>query len=216
MMMDRLERMEASRGPIGGSSVPTGTVPGIVPPQFTQESTDGPMDNGGPFESKPRHILPLKQKYNDTERSLFPQFRAKLEAKLQVDGRAIGGTFEQVWFGFSSLDGSAASRILPWMEFYKGTTTFTVDEFFNQMDTAFGDPRKIDKAVGQLSRIRQGSDSFRVFLSEFDRVLLEARGWGWDDIVKKGLLRKALSRKLLDQMISVEESVSYDGYCTQL
>ena len=102
------------------------------------------------------------------------------------------------------------------MEFYKGTMTFTVDEFFNQMDTAFGDPRKIDKAVGQLSRIRQGSDSFRVFLSEFDRVLLEARGWGWDDIVKKGLLRKALSRKLLDQMILVEESVSYDGYCTQL
>jgi hypothetical protein len=165
---------------------------------------------------KPRHVLPLKQKFDDSDRLLYPQFRAKLEAKLRVDGRAIGGPFEQIWFGFSSLDGSAATRMLPWMEVYKDSIQFTPDEFFKQMDIAFGDPRRVDKAVGQLSRIRQGSDPFRVFLSEFDRTLLEARGWAWDDIVKKGLLRKALSRKLLDRMVSVEESETYEGYCTQL
>ena len=53
-------------------------------------------------------------------------------------------------------------------------------------------------------------------MSTFDKLLLEACGWNWENLVKKSLLKRGLLRKLIDWMVFIEESASYTGYCTQL
>lgn len=166
------------------------------------------------FERK--HKLGKVQPYDGSDRSLFPQFRTKLEMKLEIDGPIIGSAYDQLWFAFGCLEGAAAARLHPWMVVTKDTASFTKDGFFAQLESAFGDPRLVEKAVEELHRTRQGKTEFRTFLAQFEQKLLEARGFGWEDVVKKGLLRRALSREMMDRMVVVEESSSYDGYCAQL
>jgi hypothetical protein len=147
---------------------------------------------------------------------LFPQFLGKLEAKLEIDTLAIGEEKDRVWYGFSRLEGKAAARIFPWMSTYKDTADLTLGKFFQQLKTAFQDPALKDKALTKLNTLRQGNRSFNEFLSELDRLLLEAGGHGWDDDVKKGYLRAAVNQALRDKLITIEERPTYDAYCLQV
>ena len=81
------------------------------------------------------------------------------------------------------------------------------------MDLAFADPQKEAKAVSKINKIKQGSRPFREFLQEFEQTLLEAKGWAWDDMIKKGLLKAALSGELTDRLIGREEPTDYASYC---
>ncbi len=55
---------------------------------------------------------------------------------------------------FRRLAGTAAGRIHPWIKVYKETDQFTVRNFFQQMEIAFGDPRRREKALERLNEIR--------------------------------------------------------------
>jgi hypothetical protein len=67
-----------------------------------------------PVESRrPHPKLPDPEPYDGTKRSLYPQFRSKLRAKLQVDALLIGNDYDQMWYAFSRLSGEAAAQILP-------------------------------------------------------------------------------------------------------
>jgi hypothetical protein len=91
---------------------------------------------------------------------------------------------------------------------------FTVEGLLGQMRTAFSDPRRCQKALGQLNRTKQRSQPLNEFLNEFNRLILEAEGWGWSDVIKKGYLKAALSTKLLTATVGIEEKESYDDYCS--
>ncbi|TQS34028.1 hypothetical protein Golomagni_05607 [Golovinomyces magnicellulatus] len=84
------------------------------------------------------------------------------------------------------------------------------------MDKAFGDSDKITKAINKLNTIKQGNREFREFLQDFEQTILEAQGWGWDDQIKKGYLRTALSRELSDRLVSQDEPVGYEDFVSQL
>ena len=84
------------------------------------------------------------------------------------------------------------------------------------MKTAFSDPRRRQKAMAKLNRTKQGTHSLDDFLNKFDRLLLEAEGWGWDDVIKKGYLKAAISVKLVEAMVGSREESSYEDYCAQL
>lgn len=163
--------------------------------------------------SKPKHSRRHPDPYTHEDEAAYPQFRGGLEAKLRIDARAIGQEEEQVWYAVDCLKGLAAKRIYPWVEFAKDTDQFTVYELFKQMDLAFADPQKESKAVTRINKIKQGSRSFREFLQDFEQTLLEAKGWGWADSIKKGLLKAALSGELTDRLIGREEPADYPSYC---
>src|SRR5882762_1041817 len=55
-----------------------------------------------------------------------------------------------------------------------------------------------------------------VLLTEFDRLLLEAGGYGWDDTVKKGYLHAAINNELRERLITMDEAESYVDYCGQV
>jgi hypothetical protein len=148
--------------------------------------------------------------------AIYPQFEGLLRAKLEIDGEAIGGERERVWYGFGRLAGEAAGRIYPWIGYAQKEGKFTVKGLFEQMKIAFRDPRQRQKALGQLNRTKQGSQPLNEFLNEFNRLILEAEGWGWDDVIKKGYLKAALSSKLILSTVGMKEEESYDEYCSQL
>jgi hypothetical protein len=101
-----------------------------------------------------------------------------LRAKIKINGVAIGGEEERVWYGFGRLKGEGVSRVYPWIEHTQRTNDFTVDALFRQMDIAFRDPHTQEKAMGKINKTKQGITSFGEFLGQFDRLLLEAKGWG--------------------------------------
>lgn len=167
-------------------------------------------------QKRPRHTQPHPDKFTNTDNSQYPQFRSLLEAKLRIDAKAIGNEEERVWYGFGRLTDIAAGRIHPWIQYAQGTPEFTVEGLLNQMDQAFADPQKRAKALDKINRIRQGNRDFRTFLQEFEQTLLEARGWGWADEVKKGYLKAGLNRELCDRLVTQVEPDLYTEFTTQL
>ncbi|RKF77924.1 hypothetical protein GcC1_059032 [Golovinomyces cichoracearum] len=169
-----------------------------------------------PCDQRPGHSQPHPEKFSGFDPTLYPQFRSLLEAKLQIDAKAIGNEAEKVWYGFGRLTDTASRRIHPWIEFAKNTERFTVEDFLNRLDKAFGDSDKITKAINKLNTIKQGNRDFREFLQDFEQTILEAQGWGWEDQIKKGYLRTALNRELSDRLVSQDEPVGYEDFVSQL
>jgi hypothetical protein len=186
-----------------------------VTQQFSQGPTPASNTTNDPTR-RPRPRLPDPEKFDGGDLSLYPQFESQLKAKLAIDEAAIGGPVEQIWYGFSRLGGKAASRIHPWIATYERTVEFTVANFFSQLQTAFKDAAQQEKALDKLNSLRQGNKPFDEFLSEFDRLLLEAGGHAWDNRVKKGYMKSALNHTIRDRMVAMEEKESYEEFTRQV
>ena len=201
---DRLASIEENR---------TKPAENLQVPPFTPTSTREPSPTP---TVRPRPSLPHPDKFDGRDLSLYPQFEGFLQAKLHIDAASIGGETEQVWYAYGRLAGEAAGRIYPWVMHAQNIGTLSVHSLFTQMRLAFSDPRQHQKALSQLNRTKQRGQLFSEFLNDFNRLILEAEGWGWDDKIKKGYLKAALSTKLLTATIGIEEKESYEGYCSQL
>lgn len=165
---------------------------------------------------RPKPSLNDPERYDHTDKSLYPQFAGLLRAKIKHDGLAIGSEEKQAWYMFGRLRGDAAKRIFPWVNSADLNKTLRTEDLFTQMDIAFLDPRAKEKALTALNRTKQGKLSMNDFLGKFDQLLLEAGGWGWDDAIRKGYLKDALTTRMLTALVGMEEKASYEGYCQQL
>jgi hypothetical protein len=74
------------------------------------------------------------------------------------------------------------------------------------LEQKFKDHAIRDKAIAKLNTIRQFRCSFQELLTEFDRLLLEAGDYGWDDTVKKGYFRAAINNELRERLITMDEA----------
>lgn len=187
-------------------------------PDTTTQAEPDPHSSGPAQEipKRPRPIQPDPLRFDGEDPALYPQFAGLLRAKIRIDGLALGEEEERVWYGFGRLKGEGAARIYPWMEYAQRTGNFTVEGLFEQMDIAFRDPRAREKAMAEINRTKQRGIPFKEFLNKFDRLLLEAEGWGWPDEIKKGYLKSAIAPAINQAMIAVEERTTYTEYCTQL
>ena len=113
---------------------------------------------------RPKHATTHPERFTGEDESLYPIFRGLLEAKLQTDAQAIGGEYEQVWYAFGRLAGTASKRIFPWVQHMQNKPDFTVDCFLTQMDLAFLDQQKQSKVMAKINTIKQQNRSFREFL----------------------------------------------------
>jgi hypothetical protein len=93
---------------------------------------------------------------------------------------------------------------------------FIVNCLFKQMDLAFLDLQKQSKAIAKINMIKQRNCLFREFLQEFDQTLMEANGWGWQEDVKKGLLKAALTGKVRRELVGWDEPITYSAYVAQI
>ena len=178
-----------------------------------------PEPNTISYEKRPKPRLPKPEAFTGEDLSLYAQFELKLMAKLEIDAESIGSARDQLWYAFNLLDGKAAARIHPWMKIASESSyggAFTIPDLVSQMRKAFLDPALQDKALLKLNTLKQGTRTLREFLSDFDRLLLEAGGLMWTDDVKKGYLRTAISIPILQGMVGTTPDASYERYCDQL
>jgi hypothetical protein len=187
-----------------------------TPPQnLTPATSTRPPRSESPVR-RPKPSLSDPERYDHKDKTLYPQFSGLLRAKIRHDGLAIGSEEKQAWYMFGRLKDTAAKRIFPWIDNADKQGLLSTEGLFEQMDLAFLDPRAKEKALASLNGTKQGGLSLNDFLGQFDQLLLEAGGWGWDDVIKKGYLRAALSTKLATALVGIEEKPTYDEYCTQL
>lgn len=167
---------------------------------------------------RPRPRMPDPAPFTGDDSTLYPQFEAKLTAKIEVDKDAIGDDHQLMWYAFSRLEGKAAARVLPWIQTKQETDPGSLNwrTFKDFLRTTFSDPERRTKAISQLNTIKQRGKDLREFLGEFDQLLLEAGGLSWDDDVKKGYLDSALNRELLRGLVGVQAAASYEDYCRQV
>jgi hypothetical protein len=165
---------------------------------------------------RPKHTVPHPERFTGEDESLYPVFRGLLEAKLRTDTQAIGGEYEMVWYAFGRLADTALKRIFPWVQYTQNGPDFTVDGLFGQMDLAFLDLQKQAKAIARINTIKQKNRSFREFLQEFDQTLMEANGWGWQEEVKKGLLKAALAGEVRRELVGRDEPATYPAYVARI
>jgi hypothetical protein len=191
-----------------------GATDSVPTPQSTTVAGQGvPVAS---MTKKPKHTTPHPERFTGEDESLYPIFRGLLEAKLRADAQAIGGEYEQVWYAFGRLADTASKRIFPWVQHMQNGPDFTVNCLLGQMDLAFLDQQKQSKAVARINTIKQRNRLFREFLQEFDQTLMEANGWGWQEEVKKGLLKAALASEVRRELVGRDEPATYSAYVAQV
>jgi hypothetical protein len=212
------DRLEASQQQVNAlasrqASYEAAQQPPVNPGLLTPSSTAQPQDD---IVQRPKPTLSDPKRYDHSDKTLYPQFAGLLRAKVKHDGYAIGSEEKQAWYIFGRLDGAAARRIFPWIDAADKKGVLRTKDLFQQMDTAFLDPRAKEKALSTLNHTKQESTPLNEFLSQFDQLLLEAGGWGWDDTIKKGYLKDAITTQLLSALVGTEEKPSYEEFCNQL
>lgn len=193
--------------------------------QQRQGASDTPAISTSPLamesvvQKRPKEILPKPDAFSGEDKTAYRQFELKLKAKLAIDGKALGSEHNQIWYAFGRLTGEAATRIHSWMDVASNpsyTGEFSVDALIQEMRKAFLDPAIQEKALLRLNTLKQGNRPLRDFLSEFDRLLMEAGGMMWADDIKKGYLRAAIAVPILQGMVGTAPKASYEDYCGQL
>lgn len=121
---------------------------------------------------RPRPKIGDIELYNNTDRSLYPQFISKLRVKLNIDKDAIGNAYDCTWYTFSRLVGSAAAQILPWMDHYTGdvntVTEQTLKNLLEHLDFNFKDCNLCERAVHALGNLKQANKHFATLLNKFN------------------------------------------------
>jgi hypothetical protein len=200
-LASRQASYEAARRPPANSD--------LLTPSSTPQPQEDVVRRAKPTLSDPK-------RYDHSDKTLYPQFAGLLQAKVKHDGYAIGSEEKQAWYIFGRLEGVAARRIFPWIDAADKGGNLRTEALFQQMDIAFLDHRAKEKALSALNCTKQGSTPLNDFLGQFDQLLLEAGGWGWDDTIKKGYLKDAITTRLLSALVGMEEQPSYEEFCNQL
>ena len=185
-------------------------------PQATIEEI-APQPMADPVK-RPRPKLTDPEVFDGRNRSLYRPFRSKLRAKLEVDKEALGTAYDRMWYAFGRLTDGAAMQVLPWMERFakKGATESKLDGMLDQMDFIFLDRNLEEKAVRDLASLKQNNKPFTVFLTEFNRLLMEADGHNWPENTKRSYLDNALNREMNTRLETVEKKNGFEDYCRQL
>jgi hypothetical protein len=186
----------------------------LSPPTPQRDATDAPP------ERQLRHQLGHAAEYDNTDKSLFLPFLAELQAKITVDGAAIGNAYARIWYAFSRLKGDARSKVFPWMRIHANDPTTVNDttlvELYRHLNLQFENRQLVEQSNQELNRLRQGRTPFPEFASEFERLLLLAGGQAWPDDVRIARLRSAINQEMRQAIIGQILPVEYEAFVEHL
>jgi hypothetical protein len=114
---------------------------------------------------KPKYILSHPNRFNGQDHFAYPAFKGYLRVKFRINSDAIGGNTEKLWYGYGFLTDKASERISPWLAATEQRQQpLQVENFFCQLDAAFDDPQKTQRALEWINSEKQGNQPFRDFL----------------------------------------------------
>jgi hypothetical protein len=133
--------------------------------------------------SRPRPKLPDPEKFAGSTYK-FDTWLPSIEAKLAVDGTAIGDATAQFYYVYLNLDSSVQSMVLPQLSYAKHTQSWDYQTILDQLSRVYDNPNKQSEAEDKLHALRQGNNSLPAYIAKFERTLYEANGQSWPDINK--------------------------------
>jgi len=141
--------------------------------------------------SKPRQVLPEPERFNGRAKE-WDTWSMEIQAKLRIDGRAIGNADAQLHYVYALLGRSVQGLVLPFMQKAKEKGPLELLEYLERI---YDDPNKAKKAGQQLRELQQGSMSLTTYLPKFERTLFEAGGDTWPDDAKITTLVGGLNKE---------------------
>jgi len=125
--------------------------------------------------SRPKPSLPDPEKFNG-QAYKFDTWLPSIEAKLLVDGEAIGSDVAQFYYVYLNLEGAVQAMVLPQLAQAKESRIWSYQTILDQLSRVHFNPNKTREAATKLMNIKQGTNSIYVYLAKFERVLYEAKG----------------------------------------
>lgn len=144
---------------------------------------------------RPKACLPDVEKFSGATYT-FETWLPSIEAKLRIDGAAIGDLEAQFWYLFSRLDGKIQALVMPQVQQVSETLIFNPQDLLDQLDRIYDDPHKVQQAENALYACHQGKEEgFGLFMVKFERLLYKAKANLWTEPAKISLIRQALNKE---------------------
>ena len=116
-----------------------------------------------------------------------------IEAKLLVDGEAIGSAIAQFYYVYLNLEPTVQSTVLPQLATAKASKSWNPQSILAQLQRIYHDPHKAKKAEDRLFELSQGStESLALYIARFKRAIYEANAQDWPNANKIPVFRKGL------------------------
>lgn len=141
---------------------------------------------------RPKPSLPDPVKF-DGKSYHFDTWLPSIQAKLRVDGGAIGDDVAQFYYVYDRLESVVQSQVLPQLARAEEDQQWRFQTILDQLNRAHDNPNRTQDALDRLHRIEQKpSESLASYITNFDRLLFEAKGHNWDDDRKISAFRYGL------------------------
>lgn len=175
-------------GPAGQPSadLPAGPAPYQNPPSTARRS-------GSPHLSERQ---PDPDKF-DGSRPDLRRFTQQIYAKMTANADRFPTATTRLTYVAGRLSGKAYDLILP-KTLYGVPQFVDYKELLDYLESAFGDPDRVQNAQNKLYQLKQKNTDFSIFLSEFQRLALEGE---MPDEALTPLLYQGISRELQDMLL---------------
>jgi hypothetical protein len=140
--------------------------------------------------------LPDPKEFNGAREDLR-RFTQQIYGKMTANQDRFPTASARLTYVAGRLTGKAYELILPKTKF--GVPAFLdYPEMLAYLETAFGDPDRIQNAQNRLYRLRQANQDFSTYFSEFQRLALEGE---MPEAALSPLLFQGISRELQDMLL---------------
>jgi hypothetical protein len=146
--------------------------------------------------ARPKPSLPDPEKF-DGKGYKYETWFQSIEAKLLVDGPAIGNEIAQFYYVYLNLETNVQAMVLPQLAAAKEADVWDPQSIIRQITRVYDNPNKVLEAEDRLHKIEMSStESLHAYIARFERMLYEARGANWDDSRKISAFRIGLTSTL--------------------
>jgi hypothetical protein len=164
--------------------------------------------------ARPRAVLPHLDKFDGTAADL-DAWVLSAEAKLHVDGAAIGDAHAQFYYLHACLAPAVKRKLL---SFAKVPANRSPQRLIDKLQASYGEPNARQQAGQQMALLSQRSDErIHAYLLRFEEVLYRAGAESWPDAAKINSLVVSLNRSWrhrLSEQHDIPEK--YDALLTYL
>jgi hypothetical protein len=146
--------------------------------------------------TRPKPSLPDPDKF-DGKAYKYETWFQSIEAKLLVDGPAIGNEIAQFYYVYLNLETNVQAMVLPQLAAAKESNVWDPQSIIRQITRVYDNPNKVLEAEDRLHKIEMSStESLHAYIARFERMLYEARGANWDNSRKISVFRIGLTSTL--------------------
>ncbi len=149
--------------------------------------------------SRPKPSLPDPEKFGGQPYK-FDTWLPSIQAKLRVDGEAIGDDVAQFYYVYLNLESHIQAMVLPQLARAEEKEVWEYKDILNQLKRVYDNPNKVQEAEDKLHALKQGSDTVPAYVAKFERVLYEAKGQDWPDVNKISTFRNGLAPTIRNRL----------------